>query len=46
MEDNLNFLKIIDNFFCQQKIQKKFKKLMQPETLQIKTMVLAPLRVT
>ena len=57
MEDDLNFLKMEDdlNFFgygrqpyviCQQKTQKNYKKIMQPETLKIKSMVVAPLRVT
>ena len=40
MEDDLNFLNDRQPFFGQQ------KKKMQPETLQIKTMVVAPLRVT
>ena len=56
MEDDLHFFEngrqpqFFENdrqpFFCQQKIQKNYKKIMQPETLQIKTIVVAPLRVT
>ena len=33
-------------FFVNRRFQKIIKKIMQPETLQIKTMAVAPLRVT
>ena len=46
MEDDLIFLNDRQPFFSQQKILKNYKNIMQPETLQIKTMVVAPPWVT
>ena len=48
MEDDLNFLENGRRpyFFGQRKTQQIIKKIRQPETLKIKTMVVAPLRVT
>ena len=46
MEDDLHFFEMIDNlFFVNRRFKEIIKKIMQPETLQIKTMVVAPLRV-
>ena len=54
MEDDLNFLKMEDNLIFFENGRFRFfltaeeiiKKIMQPETLKIKTVVVAPLRVT
>ena len=46
-EDDLNVLKMEDDLiFLSNKILKNYRKKMQPETLKIKKMVVAPLRVT
>ena len=49
MEDDLNFFENgrRPNFFLsKERFKKILEKIMQPETLKIKTMVVAPLRVT
>ena len=45
MEDNLNILVNGDNLNCIQ-FEDDLNKIMQPKTIKIKSMVVAPLRVT